>query len=177
LPDPNKTLSFTRQEAIGVKGECELDDYFSRWFEITLVDNILQRLVGFDRVFEDKRDGHRYSVEYKTDHRGHKTGNVFIELEANSKNGKLGWAYTSTAQLLAYYLPQPGLIFITRMGVVKEMVEEWAGRYEIKHVANPTYSSKGVIVPVDIFAHHSIEVLECNSAKGTDSRRTKEKAW
>ena len=137
----------------GEKVEALLDDYFEEWFDISPVTPDLQRL-GVDRIFVMKSKGHRYSVEYKADRRTQETGNVYIETvsvrKANEPTDayKLGWALTSIAQRLIYYIEGDEVIYILDMKDVRDMLPKWESQYPKAEVVNEKYFGEGILVPV-----------------------------
>lgn len=104
--------------------EAELDKHFGQTFQITPAGHEQERL-GIDRFFEHRHTGVRYSVEYKTDHKTPETGNVFIETMSVDTHGKRGWAYTSTAQVLVYFIPGYEYALRADMTAIKNNLVEW----------------------------------------------------
>lgn len=127
--------------------ETTLDSFFSRYYRVTPVNMALQRL-GIDRVFEAE-DGYRWTVEYKADATADATGNAFIETVSVDTNGKPGWALTSVAQLLVYYVPPQGIIYIAAMCSIKWALRDWKKRYRLKSATNNGYKTWGVVVPIE----------------------------
>ena len=136
---------FKTQLAKGQKYEEILDEHFTQWYKIKPVSLQFQRL-GIDRVFTDENDI-RITVEYKTDFRAEKTGNVFIELISVDKTQKPGWVQSSIAQLLVYYIPGRGIITIPMMEI-KKRIKEWMKKYNVIYCANKTYKSWGLVIPI-----------------------------
>ncbi len=136
--------------------EAELDKHFGQFFDITAASREQERL-GIDRFFEHRRSGMRYSVEYKTDHATPETGNVFIETMSVDTAGKRGWAYTSTAQVLAYYVPEDGYVMRADMTAIKRAMPGWSGRSYREATAwnrggnGESYRTLGRLVPVEEF--------------------------
>lgn len=135
----------------GQKYEAELDHFFSKWYDIRPVGRELQRL-GIDRIFTAKDTGERYSVEYKSDEKTFHTGNVFVETVSVDTQNKLGWALTSCAQLIVYFVPQLRKVYITQTVKIKRKVREWKAVYKILPVPNRTYKTLGMAIPKDEFA-------------------------
>lgn len=140
----------------GEAEEAELDREFSRrWqFKCRPVSMALQRL-GIDRIWEAP-DGRRFSVEYKADWTAARTGNVFIETVSVDSEGVPGWALTSLAQLLVYYIPPLKLAYVVYMTAIKKQLHKWFGRYEQKAVPNgrdgeTVYRTLGLAVPLAEF--------------------------
>ena len=114
-----------------------------------------QQRDGIDRVWTTP-DERRFSVEYKADWKAAETGNAFIEVVSVDKDGKPGWAYTSLAQYLIYYIPPWKRVYICPMTMIKERLLDWVGRYPHKVIPNEgrnaeNYNTVGVPVPLDVF--------------------------
>lgn len=149
--DP-KIFDFKEQLALGEKYEDILDSHFSRWYDIEPAEREIQRL-GVDRIFVANATSRRTSVEYKTDIRAEFTGNFFIEVvsvapKSNFGQKKMGWAITSVAQMLVYYLPQTKMILSCSMQDLKDKVPSWSKQYPTGRAQNETYYGVGIKVPV-----------------------------
>ena len=114
------THDFRTQLADGAKGEVFLDGLFGEQYDINTATQAEQRQ-GIDRWFTNRQTGERKAVEYKTDHRAFDTGNAFVETISVDTNGKRGWDYTSRADILIYYLPEGGLVYILPMAKLREL--------------------------------------------------------
>ena len=148
--------NFMDSLAVGEEHEKLLDEFFSRYFDITPATNEEQRL-GIDRFFVMKGTGERYSVEYKTDIRAHDTGNAFIETVSVMRGGeveKLGWVYTSTAQRLLYYIPGMEAVFIFDTMTLRDLVKKW--KYIKAQADNGSYVGEGMLVPMDTIIKHAV---------------------
>lgn len=157
--------SFKESKRVGDAGEAALDIHFSSKFDIEDVDMTQQKL-GWDRIFTHKERGTRASVEYKTDTQSHKTGNMFLEIWSNKESGKRGWAYTTTAQWLYYYVLGAAEVYIVSVPQLKLYLESWEKQFVKKSARNPNYSSEGMLVPLDIFKTIAYEVVGVNNVKG-----------
>lgn len=151
--------TFNNSKKIGDAGEARLDQFFKDKFQIEDVDMSQQKL-GWDRVFTHLESGARASVEYKTDTQSHKTGNIFIEIWSNKEASKRGWAYTTTAQWLYYYVLGDGEVYIVDVVKLKLYLKNWEKQFIIKGAKNPNYSSEGMLVPVEIFKSICYEVIK-----------------
>ncbi len=139
---------FDEQLKQGQQREAELDNFFRRWFVVTSATPAQQR-DGIDRVFTDKRTGVRCSVEYKADERAGETGNAFIETVSVDRQGKLGWALRSLAQVLVYYVPgKPAAIYMLTMVRLRGQMERWGREYPAAEAQNEGYKTRGVLVPL-----------------------------
>ena len=144
----------------GEVAEAELDNYFSRWQKIKPVSRELQRL-GIDRIWTNKISGTRTTVEYKADSRAADTGNAFIEtVSVQSKTqSKPGWAKTSCAQVLVYYLPNVKRVYVFEMLSIREQLADWGKAYRTAKAVNKDYVGKGILVPLSEFEKHTMFVL------------------
>jgi hypothetical protein len=131
----------------GMGFELELDKIFSHEFDIKSVDISKQRL-GIDRYFTRKSNGASFTVEYKSDSTAASTGNVFIEIVSVDTTNRPGWAKSSQADILIYYIPPAQKIIITRMEVVKKSVPIWENTYKQQPVPNEGYKTIGILVPI-----------------------------
>lgn len=151
--------TFNNSKKVGDAGEATLDKFFKDKFNIEEVD-ISQQKLGWDRVFTHLESGARASVEYKTDTQSHKTGNIFIEIWSNKESGKRGWAYTTTAQWLYYYVLGAEEVYIVDVVKLKLYLKNWEKQFIIKGAKNPNYSSEGMLVPIEIFKSICYEVIK-----------------
>ena len=147
-----KPYDFQQQLAIGAQGEAFLDQFFAGRYVITPATDAEQRL-GIDRHFVNRATNNAFTVEYKTDAIARKTHNAFIETISVDARGKSGWAYTSTAEFLAYYVPGDELIYVMRFADLRKRLADWALRYPVKSALNEGYKTTGLLVPL-----HELEV-------------------
>jgi hypothetical protein len=134
--------------------ESELDKYFGVAYHITKATREEERK-GIDRYFEHVNTGVCYSVEYKTDHKAAETGNVFIETKSVDTANKAGWAYTSLAQVLIYFVPAFERAYRTDMTAIKRILSTWSsypeGRAWNAGRNGEVYRTWGRLVPLDVF--------------------------
>lgn len=158
-----KVHKFNESIQVGNEGEAILDDFFKEKFVIEEVDLQVQKM-GIDRVFTHRKDDTVCTVEYKTDHREGDTGNCFIETWSNKQAKKRGWAYTSQAQWLYYFLPSSNEVCVIEMLQVKMLVNEWIRKYKVTQCVNKSgegfYNTSGVLVPSSIFKDNCLEVIK-----------------
>ncbi len=152
---------FSSQVKTGTRGETFLDDFFSRWFQIAEAGTDDQRR-GIDRYFTTRNHKRRFSVEYKTDERAARTGNAFIETISVDSSGKAGWAYTSQADYLLYYVPETGLIYMMKMGLIREHLSSWKEEYPLRQIPNQGYHTHGLLVPLIDLEHYAEAVFNAN---------------
>ncbi len=163
---------FTDSLKVGEVGEKVLDGYFSNKFDIEDVEMVDQRR-GIDRRYTHKESGAVCTVEYKTDVRAADTGNVFIEIWSNKQNKKKGWAYTSQAQWLYFYIPGTNKVYISEMTRVKMKLKDWASDYRKVGVRNKSgnsyYTTEGIPVPIKDFEDICFDVIDIGACKSNES--------
>lgn len=142
--------------------EAELDKFFDGAYRLEHA-TMEQERSGIDRIFENRRSRVRYSVEYKTDHQAHETGNVFIETMSVDSADKKGWAFTSVSQVLVYFIPKLEYAMRADMLDVKRRLPEWIHRYREVPATNKSrggefYRTLGRLVPVDVFRECCLEI-------------------
>jgi len=149
--------SFDRQLAQGEQGETFLDGFFLPWFTIRRATREEQRQ-GIDRWFVDARK-RRQSIEYKTDSAAGRTGNAFVETVSVDTTNKPGWAYSSQAETLIYYIPDDGLIYVIRMAHLRLVLPAWVRKYPTRAVPNAGYRTHGLLVPLHEFEDLAVKVF------------------
>ena len=155
-----QVYSFEEQKADGEAGERALDAHFSRWFHIESA-NVWQQRRGVDRIFHDLRDERSWLVEYKTDHTASRTGNAFVETVSvrTRTRRKPGWAASSVADWLVYYLPEDGLAYLIRMWDLRQSLRRWAALYPSRSIPNDGYHTQGLLVPLHEFEELAQQVI------------------
>ena len=127
------TYDFNKQKQWGETQAAHIDTYFGKFFTIEPASDELDRL-GIDRIFARCDTGVRFGVEYKADEKAAITGNVFIETVAVDERDVYGWAYTSLAQKLVYYVPALSRCYVHNMIFIKSEVAGWARQYPVNAV-------------------------------------------
>ena len=156
------SYDFKTQLNKGKSGEKILDNKFSDRFIIKEASLDEEKKKGYDRIFISKNNSETVLlIEYKTDYLAHKTGNAFIETISMDSYNRKGWAYTSQADYLFYFVVKDLLLYIIRMNKVKELVSEWIKEYPVRKSVNNGYNTHGVLVPLCEFEKHSELVLSC----------------
>lgn len=155
--DMNTQLSQSRVR------DSEIDKHFADSWQIEPVGRLFEK-VGIDRIWTHKATGRRWSVEYKHDTLAHKTGNIFVETTSVDTADKKGWAYTSTAQLLVYYVVEGEYAFVLRMHEIWRRLPGWEQFYEAKHATTSdengqSYKTWGVLIPIQTFRAASEKVV------------------
>jgi hypothetical protein len=150
--------------------EAELDKFFGQSYEITKATRAEERK-GIDRFFRHLASKVAYSVEYKTDHKTAETGNVFVEAMSVDTAGKLGWAYTSCAQVLVYFVPQLETAFRADMTAVKRALDNWSVYPERpawnRSRSGEYYRTLGYLVPLGVF--RKVCLMEHDVARPLDA--------
>lgn len=150
---------FEEQLREGQSGEEVLDAFFSGRYDVFPVGEDLQRR-GIDRFFEDRATGEVFSVEYKTDFLAHKTGNAFVETVSVDSSGKPGWARSSQASFLVYYIPGLSRAYLFRMDALREKLPDWVFRFPVRSAENQGYRTHGVLVPLEEIGRCAVAVFE-----------------
>ena len=133
----------------GKKGEAVLDIYFQGMGFTTSPASLPIERCGIDRTFLSP-SGSKFTVEYKTDFHTARTGNAFIETISFDDGAKSihGWALTSLAQVLVYYIPQEGMALWLNTLEIKKSLPEWRLKFEKRKISNGSYHGEGVLVPI-----------------------------
>lgn len=143
----------------GEEYERVLDEFFSSIFDVKHVSMNAQKS-GIDRVFTNRTTNISYSIEYKADSTAARTGNMFLETISVDTTNKPGWACTSCAQLLVYYIPPLDKAYLVSMLTIKTLVPTWAETYSKKPIPNDGYNTIGVLVPLTEFEQHCWKVYQ-----------------
>lgn len=150
---------FNDKLAQGESYEAYLDGVFRSWgYVVDAVDRFDQRR-GIDRVMFNPRTGETTAVEYKADSMAQKTGNAFVETISVDTTGKRGWAYTSQADYLAYYIPGDGLLYLMAFTTLRAHLPRWQATYRPVGARNDGYMTRGIAVPLREFEQHAESVI------------------
>jgi hypothetical protein len=152
------TYTFDAQKARGDAGESFLDQVFAADYEIRPATRTEQRQ-GIDRIFTRRQTGRRLAVEYKTDYKAAHTGNAFVETVSVDTAGKAGWAYSSHADYLIYYVPGDEVIYVIALEALRRELPRWVRAYPHRAAQNESYTTHGVLVPLHEFEIHAEVVL------------------
>jgi hypothetical protein len=138
----------SEQLTIGEGFEEIIDNYCKKYYLIKKV-TMTEQQQGFDRYFI--ADDRLIKVEYKTDLKAIKTGNLFVEIWSviiNDNPVKRGWAYTSQSD---YILELVGKnLYVMPTIEIRSRLEEWQIKYPKRRCDNEKYQSEGVLVPLDV---------------------------
>lgn len=149
---------FKQQLARGQTHEHFLDTFFNEWFVICEATRDQQRQ-GIDRIFTDNNTAAVHTVEYKADTTASRTGNAFVETISVDTANKPGWAYSSQADWLFYYLPQDGLIYFWKFFALRRHLPRWAKQFPTRAIPNNGYKTHGLLVPLDEFERYATKVV------------------
>jgi hypothetical protein len=155
--------SFLKSKEVGAAVEKLLDAHFMNLFTIEEVDLDTQKR-GIDRIYTHPESGAVATVEYKADTRSLETGNLFIEVWSNKQSKKKGWAYTSQAQWLYFYVVDYKEVCIIEMTKLKRLLKGWNQTYKKATACNRSsdgfYNSEGILVPLEDFKKECIEIVK-----------------
>lgn len=132
----------------GLAGEAALDSLLLGLGKMEEATREQQR-AGIDRILTG-HGGRRLTIEYKTDYKGDKTGNCYIETLSVSVSNKKGWAYTSTADRILYLMADSGTVYCLEPDEVRKLIDKWIEKYRTVRVYNQNYYGEGVLVPVPV---------------------------
>jgi hypothetical protein len=132
----------------GKRAEAFLDTFFSRWFHIHPVSLDTELRDGYDRIYQRRGNGERLKIEYKADWQAAETGNAFIETISVYEERKPGWAHTSQADMLLYFVPPRGAIYMLPLTAIRFMLPSWKLRYREVPAPNQGYKTYGLLVPL-----------------------------
>lgn len=138
--------TWDKQHAAGLEGEKILDKVLARFGVITPVE-MKEQWQGIDRILL-RHGGETLTLEYKTDYRASTTGNVFIETMSNQGSGRLGWAYTTQADRIVWYIPVREWVIVVKASRLRINLSDWVRRYRSFSIANPTFHGSGIAVPL-----------------------------
>jgi hypothetical protein len=139
---------FNEQLAEGDRGEASLDRHFSRWFRIEPATPEEQRQ-RVDRHYRHRTSGQNFKVEYKTGSTASRTGNAFIETVSVDTEQRAGWAFTSQADMLLYYVPGKRVVYVLKMAAIRARLPFWLQKHEVREVPNNGYHTHGLLVPLE----------------------------
>lgn len=145
--------SFQTQRSRGRAGEAVLDKIFGKFFQVKRATATQQRQ-GIDRVMTGNEHKQTIHVEYKTDYAAASSGNAFVEVACD---GKPGWAHTSQADFIAYFVPGKHA-YIVRPATLRNHLAEWEVRFEKRTVLNAAYTATGLLVPLPFLAEISEQI-------------------
>lgn len=152
------SYGFRTQLAIGQANETKLDAFFERWYVITPATMEQQRQ-GVDRIFTRRDTGEVFKIEYKTDYTAAGTGNAFVETISVDVDRKPGWAITSQARILLYYVPGPEVVYVIQFAQLRRQLARWEEIYPVRSIPNRGYHTHGLLVPLLEFERIAKQVI------------------
>jgi len=152
---------FREQLAKGEAHEKMLDKAFGKFYVVQKVSMDLQRH-GIDRVFVARKKPFRWLVEYKSDSKAAETGNAFVETVSVDKDNKPGWLYSTCAQIIAYFIPPWGRVYIVEVTRLRAIFieDEWPNKCPERKIPNNGYNTVGLLVPLTELRQCCKTVLE-----------------
>lgn len=141
------TYTFKDQLRAGKRGEAILDHYFSCWFRVETIPVEIEQRIHADRLFIDG-EGQQFTVEYKTDFMGHKTGNLVVEVMSNDVTHAPGWIYACKADRLVWWMAGSGELFVFRMADLVKELPRWLAACRKVQIPNDGYHTVGLLVPI-----------------------------
>lgn len=146
------------QLAKGEAAEATLDRHFANRCIIQPATRAQQRQ-GIDRIFIHRQSGASYTVEYKTDWTAARTGNAFVETVSVDSQGVPGWAYTSQAEWLVYFIPEQSTIYLIAFSDLRARLPHWLATCKAAPpIPNRGYYTLGILVPLSEFAHLASQI-------------------
>jgi hypothetical protein len=149
--------AFKTQLTKGEQSEAALDSFFAQWYIIKPADRAQQRQ-GIDRIFTRRDNDVALLIEYKTDWTAGKTHNAFVETISVDTAHKPGWAYSSQADYLIYYVPDAALIYTIAFVNLRASLEAWCS-FPLRRIPNHGYHTIGLLVPLNEFERIATKVL------------------
>jgi hypothetical protein len=150
--------AFKEQLTKGEQSEAALDGFFAQWYAIQPVA-LEQQRQGIDRIFTRLTDGQVYKVEYKCDWTAGKTHNAFVETVSVDTTNKPGWAYSSQADYLIYYIPGAVRVYVIALVDLRACLPAWRN-FPIRRIPNQGYHTVGLLVPLDEFTYIATKILQ-----------------
>jgi hypothetical protein len=140
---------FEKDLKVGQAYEDRLIAYLKQWYEVRKA-TIDQQLQGIDFIIR-KPTGDT-TVELKADSRSAETGNAFIETMSRFEDGVYGWAWTTRADLLIYWVV-PSEIIVARPSDIRDALTAkdvgWIYKYPTRLICNRAWHTQGYLVPLE----------------------------
>ena len=151
-------FDFHEKRREGDKGEWLMNTYHTLWFDIVESGND-GRERGYDSIFTRFSDSTPFLVETKVCNRAHETGNLIVETMSKVEFDKLGWAITSEAEILLWYIWFWDEVIYFRMPDIKKRVNQWKERYgELALMKNKQgWTTRAIMVPLTVMRPLAID--------------------
>ena len=156
---------FDDQFDLGCFGEDRLREFRHEHYTLTKSTLEMEKQ-GIDFVFANRLTGKSWTIELKTDFKAFESRNAFIETISvdNATQHRAGWVYTSMAQILLYFIPQSGSLYILDLARLREQMPAFARRFQTVSTSSHRYGSyyrtHGILVPLTELAKLAHSTLE-----------------
>jgi hypothetical protein len=153
--------TFSEKLAAAAKWEAKLDDWLGK-------SGYVVRPLGPyqpDREVVLRDESGIITVEYKCDEEAIKTGRLFIETVSNDVSGRLGWAKTTNADWILYFVV-PVRVFAFRPETLRAALDRWSGHFPLKKADNGRFNTLGVCVPESVARSAAEYVAELSEGDG-----------
>jgi hypothetical protein len=75
--------------------------------------------------------------------------------------GKPGWALTTQADYVVYYVP-PLFIVVLPIMSLRWALPGWMREYPSRRAANDGYQTHGLLVPLDVLREYAVQIFHLN---------------
>lgn len=151
------SYDFREQLNEGKKGEWVMDKYHAPLYHVKKVDMELER-VGIDRIYITKATGMQYHVEIKTDFMSQDTGNIVVETVSVDTDNKIGWGYTSQADVIIFYLWYLQEILYFNPALIKSRLDWWQKTFRNVRIKNNDYFTHGILLPLSAARNNAFKI-------------------
>lgn len=142
--------NFKDSLAKGKAVEYQLDDIFSKWYEIEHVSLQTELAFGYDRIYTRRvGDKEPIKVEYKAD----------------------WWAVKTQADIILYASLRGDLInnvFIIPREYIKVNLESWKQQYEHRVIENMHFIGAGILLPTTSLDSSQVKEMRFTYGQATD---------
>lgn len=90
-----------------------------------------------------------HTLEIKADAKSHETGNACLEVLSNVGSGRLGWAYTTSADFVGHLSTGDGLLCIVPTSALRERLAAVWHRCRAANVPDGKFTSLVLLVPME----------------------------
>ena len=144
---------FQACRAVEDRWSAKLDDWLAESYPMRPA-TMEEQWRGMDRLVRVAldEDGLEVGVDYKCDERAARTGNAFIETVSNDVSGRKGWALTTEADWVFYFVV-PDRVFGLRADKLRAAIPDWQRRFPTRAARNVgrdgrPFRTLGVCVPL-----------------------------
>lgn len=157
------TYDFATQLEIGQRAENAIAALLKHLYRVRKAGRRSQNQ-GVDYHCTHKRTGQQLKIEVKADLKAHIYRNGFIEIPSDESRG---WSATCSADLLLYFCPGLGRIYLFRPCDLRDRIDGWQQLYRVKPAQNGSYQTWGICVPLSVLEGVAIAVATVK-VKGLD---------